>query len=107
MILSFRSKGLAELFNTGRTRRVAPALHRRILLRLDRLNAATRVEEMNLPGFDFHLLLGFAPQRYTVHGNGLGVSPSSLKTAMPTASIWNNIIERFALRREKPCRTKR
>ncbi len=70
MILSFRSKGLSELFKTGRTRRVAPALHKRILLRLDRLNAAARVEEMNLPGFDFHLLLGFVPQRYTVHVNG-------------------------------------
>ena len=25
---------------------------------------------MNLPGFDFHALLGFSPTRYTVHVNG-------------------------------------
>lgn len=42
----------------------------RILRRLDRLNAATGPEDMNLPGFDFHALKGVAPIRYTVHVNG-------------------------------------
>ena len=45
-------------------------MHRRILSRLDRLDVAERPEEMNLPGFDFHALRGFAPTRYTVHVNG-------------------------------------
>ncbi len=45
-------------------------LHRRILVRLDRLAVVTRPEEMNLPGFNFHALIGFDPTRYTVHVNG-------------------------------------
>ena len=38
-------------------------MHKRILIRLDRLNAATAPEQMNLPGFDFHTLKGFVPTR--------------------------------------------
>jgi proteic killer suppression protein len=45
-------------------------MHRRILVRLDRLDASERPEEMNLPGFNFHALKGFTPTRYTVHVNG-------------------------------------
>ena len=41
-----------------------------ILRRLDRLDAATRSEEMRIPGFDFHPLKGFNPTRYSVHVNG-------------------------------------
>jgi proteic killer suppression protein len=70
MIRSFRSKALADLFQTGKTGKIDARMHRRILVRLDRLEAAARPEEMNLPGFDFHALLGFDPTRYTVHVNG-------------------------------------
>jgi len=70
MIGSFRSKALAELWSTGRTRRIDVKLHKRIVLRLDRLDAATTPEEMRLPGFDFHALKGFRPTRYTIHVNG-------------------------------------
>ena len=70
MIRTFRSKALAELFEKGRSAKVDAKLHKRILLRLDRLDAAQRPEDMNLPGFDFHALNGFDPTRYTVHVNG-------------------------------------
>ena len=70
MIGSFRSKGLAELWARGRTARIDAKLHRRPLIRLDRLNAATAPEQTDLPGFDFHPLKGYAPTRYTVHVNG-------------------------------------
>ncbi len=70
MIQSFRSKPLADLWATGRTAKIDARLHRRILLRLDRLDVASRPEEMNVPGFDFHALRGFNPTRYTVHVNG-------------------------------------
>jgi proteic killer suppression protein len=53
-----------------RTFRSKPLVHRRILLRLDRLDAAQRPEDMNLPGFNFHPLRGFRPTRYSVHVNG-------------------------------------
>ncbi len=70
MIRSFRHKGLAELWTLGRTRRIDAKLHRRILIRLDRLDVAETPEEMNAPGFDFHALKGFDPVRYTVHVSG-------------------------------------
>lgn len=70
MIASFRSKPLRDLWAEGATSRIDPKMHRRILARLDALNAATRPEDMNIPGFDFHALKGFDPKRYTVHVNG-------------------------------------
>ena len=70
MILSFRSKALADLWSTGRTSKIDVKLHRRILARLGALDDALIVEDMNLPSFDFHALRGFGPQRYTVHVNG-------------------------------------
>lgn len=70
MIKTFRNKALAELFETGRSAKIDVKMQKRILLRLDRLDAAQRPEDMNLPGFDFHALNGFNPTRYTVHVNG-------------------------------------
>lgn len=70
MIKTVRNKALADLWNTGRTGKIDAKMHKRILLRLDRLNAAVAPDEMNLPGFDFHALHGFNPTRYTVHING-------------------------------------
>ena len=70
MIKTFKSKALADLFATGRSAKIDAKMQKRILLRLDRLDAAERPEDMNLPGFDFHALNGFNPTRYTVHVNG-------------------------------------
>jgi proteic killer suppression protein len=70
LIRSFKSKALAELWAEGRTKLIDARMHRRVLLRLDRLDVAARAEDMNLPGFDFHTLKGFAPTRYSVHVNG-------------------------------------
>ena len=69
MIKSFRHKGLKELSQTGKTARVAVKLTARCLIRLDALAAATRPEDMNVPGFDFHSLRG-KPKRYSVHVSG-------------------------------------
>jgi toxin HigB-1 len=70
VIRSFKNKGLAELWESGRTRRIDVKMHPRILRRLDRLDVAARSDEMNVPGFDFHALRGFNPTRYSVHVNG-------------------------------------
>jgi proteic killer suppression protein len=70
MIKSFKSKPLADLWEHGKAGKIDSRMRERILRRLDRLDAATRPEEMNLPGFDFHPLRGFKPTRYTVHVNG-------------------------------------
>ena len=70
MIKRFKSKGLAELWSTGNTGKIGQQFHERILRRLDRLDVASRLEEMDLPGFNFHALKGHKPARYTVHVNG-------------------------------------
>ena len=69
MIESFRHRGLKELFETGRSRRVAPDLQRRARIRLDAMEATASFEALNQPGFDFHPLHG-KPQRYSIHVNG-------------------------------------
>lgn len=70
MIRSFRSKALRELFENGRSARIDSRLQKRTLARLDALDAAADLSDMNVTGFNFHALLGFAPTRYTVHVNG-------------------------------------
>lgn len=70
MIGTFRSRALADLWAKGGTAKIDLKVHKRILIRLDRLNVATAPMQMNLPGFDFHALKGFVPTRYSVHVNG-------------------------------------
>ena len=70
VIRTFKSKPLADLWSTGRSAKIDQKMHRRILIRLDRLNVAASSSEMNVPGFNFHALRGFDPLRYSVHVNG-------------------------------------
>lgn len=70
MIFSVRNKGLRELFEDGKTAKIDKRLHRRIIERLDALDAAKTPEHLNLPGYDFHALKGFNPVRYSIHVNG-------------------------------------
>ncbi len=70
MIRSFRSKALADFWNTGNARKIDARMRKRIKVRLSRLDALASLNELNLPGFDFHPLKGFKPVRYTIHVNG-------------------------------------
>jgi len=70
VIKTFINKALAELWSNGKTAKIDVKMHKRILVRLDRLDVAAVPEEMNVPGFDFHPLKGFKPIRYSVHVNG-------------------------------------
>ena len=70
MIESWKHKGLKELFESGRSRRVRTDLRERSLLMLDALKAATNVSSLNLPGFNFHKLRGYRPARCSIHING-------------------------------------
>lgn len=69
MIKTFSSKELSKLWETGKSK-IDARLHKRILARLYALDAATKPEDINVPGFNFHALQGFNPTRYTVHVNG-------------------------------------
>ena len=69
MIKTFQNKQLKALWESGRSK-IDARMHARILRRLDVLDAATTIEELDVPGFDFHALKGFRPARYTMHING-------------------------------------
>jgi proteic killer suppression protein len=56
-IKTFASKGVEEVFYTGRSRRIGAEFRKRMILILDALNAATCVEDLhNARGF--HALTG-------------------------------------------------
>jgi toxin HigB-1 len=70
MITSFKHKGLRDFFETGLDRRLSvpnSGRIRRILLALD---AASRPDDLNLPGFRFHALAGRLSGRYAVNASG-------------------------------------
>ncbi len=70
MLTAVNHKGLKELFEDGKTAKIDKRLHQRILERLDALDAAKSPEDLNVPGYDFHRLKGFNPDRYSIHVNG-------------------------------------
>jgi toxin HigB-1 len=70
MILDFEHKGLAELWVDGTTRRIGARMHKRIMVRLDRMDIVASLVELDLPGYNFHPLKGFTPTRYSIHVNG-------------------------------------
>lgn len=69
MIRTFWHKGLRELFEEGQSRRVDSILWERCRRRLDVLNRAVSLGNLDLPGFNFHRLKG-KPQRYSIHVSG-------------------------------------
>jgi proteic killer suppression protein len=70
MIRSFRDRGLREFFETGNPRRLSVQNLERIRRILLALDAATRPESMNLPGFRLHQLKGKDAGRYAVDASG-------------------------------------
>ncbi len=58
MIVGFRHKGLKLLFEKGDRRRVSPDFVRKVERILARLEEASEVGNMDLPGFRLHPLKG-------------------------------------------------
>jgi proteic killer suppression protein len=58
MIKGFRSKGLRELSEKGRSAKIGANFQSRAKRILDMLKAATKPSDCNVPGFDFHELEG-------------------------------------------------
>ncbi|WP_208439662.1 type II toxin-antitoxin system RelE/ParE family toxin [Bartonella grahamii] len=69
MIKTFKNKDLQSLWETGKSK-IDSRLYQRIIRRLDTLDAASQVSDINVPGYNFHMLKSFTPTRYTVHING-------------------------------------
>jgi toxin HigB-1 len=69
MIKSFKHRGLAELFELGQSRRLREDLQARSQRRLEALDQAESLTDLQVPGFNFHGLRGI-PKRYSIHVNG-------------------------------------
>lgn len=66
MIISIRSKPLKRFWERNDVSKLPPDRVVRIAIILDRLDAAVRAEDLNLPGFQFHQLSGASKGRYAV-----------------------------------------
>ena len=62
-------RSIAELFERGSSRKVRQDLQSRSMRRLDALDQAESLTDMNVPGFNFHGLKG-VPNRFSIHVNG-------------------------------------
>ena len=58
MIKSFKHKGLRELFESGKTKRISVDFSARLLRQMDAINQADAPEELNFPGYGLHELKG-------------------------------------------------
>ena len=70
MIKTFRHKGLKELFETGRSKSLAPALVSRLNTILDYLDAAETVYDMSVSGLRLHELKGDRKGTWSVTASG-------------------------------------
>jgi toxin HigB-1 len=71
MIRTFKHRGLERFFTKDDHRGILARSGGRIERMLDRLDAAARPEDMNIPGYRFHRLTGNRKDTYavTVTGN--------------------------------------
>jgi proteic killer suppression protein len=58
VIKSFKSKALAEFFETGRSRKIQQKHEKKLRLILSMLNVATHPAQMAAPGLRYHPLVG-------------------------------------------------
>lgn len=70
MIKSFRHKGLASFFNTGKASGIPPKLAPRIRTRLAVLHKALAIEDVNVAGYRLHPLKGDQAGRWAIDVNG-------------------------------------
>ena len=70
MIKTFKHKGLAKLFETGSAAGVQPAHAKRLRLQLAALDTAHVIDDMDIPGFRLHALVGQEKGRWSIWVNG-------------------------------------
>jgi len=66
MIRTFRHAGLKRYFRTGKVRGIPADMVKRIQVRLNVLNRARELRDLNLPGFGFHSLKGDRKGEYAL-----------------------------------------
>jgi len=70
MIRSFRNKGVERFFKSGSRAGIEAAHAPRLARQVSALDAATRPEDMNRPGWDWHPLKGGLSGHWSVSVNG-------------------------------------
>ena len=70
MIISFTHRGIERFFKRSDYRGIPAQYASRIERMLDRLDAAVRPDDMNLPGYRFHALKGDRKGEYAVSVSG-------------------------------------
>ena len=70
MIVSFRDKALARLYETGERRGVPPGFVHKVERILARLDVASAPSDMNLPGYRLHSLSGDLTGYWSVRVSG-------------------------------------
>ena len=70
MIKSFVHKGLKEFYETGSKKEIQPGHAFKLARMLDRLDASTSPQDMNLPGYRLHPLNGDKKEIWAVTVNG-------------------------------------
>jgi len=70
MIRSFRHKGVERFFESGSRAGIQAAHAPRLARQLSALDTATRPEDMNRPGWDWHPLKGSLSGHWSVSVNG-------------------------------------
>ena len=70
MIRGFRHGGLKRYFETGKARGIPADMVRRIRVRLNALDRAKDLRDVDLPGFDFHPLKGRRKGEYAIAVTG-------------------------------------
>lgn len=70
MIRNFKHKGLERFFKKGDHRGIIAKTEARIERMLDRLDTAVRPDDMDIPGYKFHPLVGECKGTYSVTVTG-------------------------------------
>jgi proteic killer suppression protein len=70
VIKTFKNKALSGLWSSGKTSKIDARMHKRIIVRLDRLNSVGSTDDLNVSGYNFYPLKGFDPTRFSIHVNG-------------------------------------
>ncbi|MCH8237539.1 MAG: type II toxin-antitoxin system RelE/ParE family toxin [Proteobacteria bacterium] len=68
-ITLIKHKGLRELFETGKTKKIGTSYHKKLLDLLDMLNAAFHIKDLRGVS-DFHALKGNRKGEFCMHVNG-------------------------------------
>lgn len=70
MLKTFKHKGIENFFLCGSKKGIIPEHAGKLARILDRLDASIKPEDMNLPGYKLHPLIGKDTGRWSVWVNG-------------------------------------